>query len=203
MPTPFFVVLKKKHTVPKFSSHTDTPEAIELQALVKANNKAEYRKKIAEFKNRAVDPKEFRITKGIVYESRPSDEEITVEVALQIKGHSLTWYFWAEGSMDQYSQEFRDGLYFAASKCHKQVTNGCDLYYRGSNSVHIKLMHHDETESNHNHNHYRLLNNKPYTPTEFNQHLDAFKDSDVHDEFFMPGEIDEIRYLSMELSPLG
>ena len=134
--------------------------------------------------------KQFRVTKGIVYEMVERDEEVTITIYVQVKGHSLTWYFWAPGAMDQYPQEFRDQLYNAAALAHKSVTRGCDLYYRGSNAVHIKLMHHLETESNHNH--YRLINNQHYTPEDFNQHMQALKLSEIHDDFFEVGEIDEL-----------
>lgn len=94
--------------------------------------------------------------------------------------------------MDQYPQEFRDRLYLQAARSHQAVDDGCDLYYRGSNSYHIKSMHHIISESGHNHNHYRLANDKHYTPHDFNQHLGAFKGSSIETEFFQPGEIDEL-----------
>lgn len=187
MPTPFFVFLKTPHVVKKLTSYTDTPYARELQALVASDNKAEYRKKEQEYLH---EDHNFRLTKGVVYEMKDEGEEVTVTIALQVKGSSLTWYFWAPDAMDQYSQEFRDELYKAAAQAHKKVTDGCDLYYRGSNAVHIKLMHHLEGESNHNHNHYRLKNGKHYTPEDFNEHLLALADSEIHDKFFEKGEIE-------------
>lgn len=187
MPTPFFVFLNTTHVVKKLTSYTDTPYARELQALVTSDNKAEYRKKEQEYRH--LDHK-FRLTKGIVYEMKDEGEKVTVTIALQVKGSSLTWYFWAPDAMDQYPQEFRDELYNAAAQAHKKVTDGCDLYYRGSNAVHIKLMHHLEGESNHNHNHYRLKDGKHYTPEDFNEHLHALADSEIHDKFFEKGEIE-------------
>lgn len=38
----------------------------------------------------------FRQTKGEVYLTRNEGETVDVEVAIQVKGNSLTWYFWAE-----------------------------------------------------------------------------------------------------------
>jgi hypothetical protein len=189
MPNPFFIFLKKEHTVPKLTSYTDTEHARELQLLVTAENNAEYRKKEAEYKQLG---EKFRLTKGIVYEMKDEEETVKVKIALQVKGGSLTWYFWAPGAMDQYPQEFRDQLYNAAALAHKEVKNGCDYYYRGSNAVHIKLMHHLETESNHNHNHYRLMTGMHYTPEDFRQHLEALGRSEVYDIFFEEGEIETL-----------
>jgi len=79
MPTPFFVFLKKKHTVPKVTSYTDTLEAMELQLLVDANHKAQYRKKEAEFRHQG---HHFRLTKGTVYEVKDEGETLDVQIAL-------------------------------------------------------------------------------------------------------------------------
>lgn len=189
MPAPFFIFLDKTHTLPKVTSDATTSEAKELQLLVDSSNKVAYRKKIEEYKEHGLD---FRITKGKVYQIAYKGETIDVRIALQVKGHSLTWYFWAPDGMDQYPQEFRDKLYNAAAIAHKEVDDGCDLYYRGSNAVHVKLMHHIESESGHNHNHYRLKGNKSYLPNDFNQHLQALKKSEFHDLFFKQGEIDNL-----------
>lgn len=172
-------------------------ESEELQLLVATGDKQEYRKRVEEYKEAG---RTFRLTKGKVFETAYEDPErglekqtIDVRVALQVKGHSLTWYFWTKGEyMDQYPQEFRDELYNAAALAHQQVTNGCDMYYRGSNAVHIKLMHHLEEESTRNHNHYRLRDNKSYTPEDFNQHLRALQQSSIHLKFFEEGEIDQL-----------
>lgn len=94
--------------------------------------------------------------------------------------------------MDQYPQEFRDRMYNQAALAHKHVGAGCDLYYRGSNSYHLKNMHHVVSESAHNHNHYRLANDKHYTPHDFEQHLRAFSGSPIYDDFFEEGEIDQL-----------
>ncbi|WP_058533244.1 hypothetical protein [Legionella saoudiensis] len=196
MTAPFFIILKKKHVVPLKHSFI-SEEAQELQLLVATGQRQEYRKKVDEY---AEIGKTFRLTKGHVYETTYEDIEkglfkqtTEISVALQVKGHSLTWYFWADAEyMDQYPQSFRDQLYNAAALAHQKVANGCDMYYRGSNAVHIKLMHHLESESNRNHNHYRLRDNKPYTPEDFNQHLRALQESSVHSIFFEDGEIDQL-----------
>jgi hypothetical protein len=196
MTVPFFILLNKKHTVP-FMHSFKSDESEELQLLVATGNKKEYRKKVDEYKEAG---RTFRLTKGKVFETAYENverglkkETIDVHIALQVKGHSLTWYFWTKGEyMDQYPQEFRDKLYNAAAIAHQDVVNGCDMYYRGSNAVHIKLMHHHEKESNRNHNHYRLRDNKSYTPEDFNQHLRALEKSSIHLTFFEKGEIDEL-----------
>lgn len=196
MTAPFFILLKKRHVVPLMHSFK-SEESEELQLLVATGDKQEYRKRVEEYKEVG---RYFRLTKGKVFETTYEDQErglkkqtIEVRVALQVKGHSLTWYFWTAGEyMDQYPQEFRDKLYNAAALAHQEVVNGCDMYYRGSNAVHIKLMHHLEDESNRNHNHYRLRDNKPYTPDDFNQHMQALKKSSIHLEFFNEGEIEKL-----------
>jgi hypothetical protein len=197
--TPFFKFLKKKHEVTLYTSYKGDEETYrgkddgvlkQLRTYMQASNEEGYNELVKKFPNRM-----FRRTKGEVYEMFDEDETINIDVALQVKGHSLTWYFWAPpGAMDQYPQEFRDKLYLAAAKAHKiGVEEGCDLYYRGSNSVHVKMMHHLESESHRNHNHYRLKDNKPYTPHDFNQHMDALKQTEAFEEFFEPGEIEEIK----------
>lgn len=191
MPTPFFVVLEKNHTVPKYTSYKDTPQALELRTLFSTDTDA-YTKKRDEYKAQGY---KFRLTKGELFEIKDKGETIDVKVALQVKGGSLTWYFLAPNAMDQYPQEFRDRLFFPAVECHKQVEHGCGQYYRGSNAIHIKLMHDDESESNNNHNHYRLQTGMEYTPVEFNQHLQAFKtleDKTICEQFFSEGEIDRL-----------
>ncbi|AHE67296.1 hypothetical protein [Legionella oakridgensis] len=191
MPAPFFVFLKKVHTLPKVTSYdaSHSPEARELQRLLDANDTVEYGKKLREFQEAG---KTFRLTDMIVYETRDEGEKIDVRVALQVKGHSITWYFWVPDGKDQYPQAFRDRLYGAAAECHTKVERGCDLYYRGSNAFHVKTMHHLEIEAAHNHNHYRIRDNQPVTPKDLTEHLQAFKTHEVHEEFFEAGEVDEL-----------
>lgn len=206
-PEPFFHKLKKIHRVDKVTSYTfeqlqtSTDGKLRglagdvhgLQMLALAGNTAAYGKRLLELNSRlAKDGIGFRSTRGVVYLTRHEGEKVDVEVALQVKGYSLTWYFWAEGAMDQYPQDFRDKLYNQAAICHKAVKDGCDLYYRGSNSIHVKRMHHREGESGHNHNHYRLQGDRHYMPEDVAQHMEGFRHCDIHDEFFEPGEIDEV-----------
>ncbi|WP_133127797.1 hypothetical protein [Legionella nagasakiensis] len=191
MPAPFFVFLKKTHNLPKVTSYDaeHSPEAAELQRLIDANDTAEYSKRLREFQELG---KTFRLTDMCVYETRDERERIDVRIALQVKGHSITWYFWVPDGKDQYPQDFRDRLYGAAAECHTKVERGCDLYYRGSNAFHVKTMHHLEIEAGHNHNHYRIRDNQPVTPKDLTEHLQAFKTHEVHDAFFEPGEIDAL-----------
>lgn len=189
MLVPFLYSFRKIHNVEKLTSDCTTEAARELQSLVDADDRVGYRKREAEFKHEGLT---FRLTKGIVYQTFYKDERIDVRVKVQVKGFSLTWYFWVPDGMDQYPQSFRDKLYNAAAIAHKKVAAGCDLYYRGSNAIHIKRMHHDESESNHNHNHYRLVGDKPYTPEDFQQHMDALATSEICDEFFEKGELTHV-----------
>ncbi|CAM2979836.1 Uncharacterised protein [Legionella steigerwaltii] len=190
MPNPFFVFLKKKHTVPKVTSYKDTEQTKELQLLVASGNKAQYRKREKDFNEEGF---KFRLTKGVVYEIRDEGEEIEVQVAVQVKGFTLTWYFWVPDGLDQYPQEFRDKLFNAAAKVQREkVDGGCDLYLRGSDELHGKLMHHLATEFWQNHNHYRLKDNKSYTPKEFNQHMRGLATTEIYQEFFEEGEIEKL-----------
>jgi hypothetical protein len=191
IPSPFLIFLKKKHKLAKVTSYdaNQSEFARELQLLVNANNNVEYVKRLNELKELG---KTFRLTDVKVYETKDEGETMDVRVALQVKGHSITWYFWAPDGKDQYPQVFRDKLYNAAGECHQKVKRGCDLYYRGSNAFHIKTMHHLETEAEHNHNHYRIKDNQPVVPQDLNEHLLAFKEHQHHDLFFESGEIEEI-----------
>lgn len=191
MPAPFFVFLTKKHTLSKVTSYdaSTSESARELQLLIDAGNNVEYRKRLANLRE---EGKTFRLTDMRVYETKDEGETIDVKVALQVKGYSITWYFWVKDGKDQYPQDFRDLLYKAAGECHTKVTNGCDLYYRGSNAFHVKTMHHLEIEANHNHNHYRMKDNQPVTPKDLREHLTAFKTHEVHDIFFEEGEVETL-----------
>lgn len=197
-PVPFFMMLKRPQVTRHYTSYDGSEDAyqekdpdddvlLRLQTYAKASDEEAYNKLVSMHTDRM-----FRRTKGEVYEMMDEGKSISVRIAIQVKEHSLTWYFWAPGAMDQYPQEFRDTLYNSAALAHKQVTNGCDLYYRGSNSVHVKMMHHLESESGHNHNHYRLKNNQPYTPVDFSQHMLALKETEAFEQFFEEGEIENI-----------
>jgi hypothetical protein len=129
----------------------------------------------------------------VLYESFETERTIDVKVAVQVKAHSITWYFWVPGGKDQYPQEFRDILYKSAGEAHQKTTRGCDLYYRGSNAFHVKTMHTKEEEAAHNHNHYRMKDNQPVLPKDFNEHMLALKETRAFsDGFFEDGEIEAI-----------
>ncbi len=200
---PFFRKLSIKHIQPMVSSYTAQelrthPNANfskwadviqELQTHASAGEQVAYAEKYEQLKAAGVT---CRSTKGTVYFTKQENKTVEIEIALQVKGHSLTWYFWAPGALDQYPQTFRDELFNQAAVCHKKVDAGCDLYYRGSNAVHIKLMHTHESESSHNHNHYRLKDNKSYTPHEFRQHMEGFVGCEIEGKYFKRGEIEKI-----------
>jgi hypothetical protein len=200
---PFTATLAKKQLQPMVTSYTAealrvhkdesinqyADEIAELQRLALAGNTPRYEEKLKELQQAGLS---CRLTKAVVYFTRQEDLTVEIEIKVQVKGHSLTWYFWAPGAMDQYPQAFRNELYDQAAVCHRGVDAGCDLYYRGSNSIHIKLMHTHEDESGHNHNHYRLRDNKPYTPNDFRQHMAGFKGCELERKYFVEGEIDKI-----------
>jgi hypothetical protein len=188
-PTPFFMILKKNHTLPRVSSYDKTPAAIELQSYVDAGRDDLYGKRLTEFTEQGLN---FRLTDMKVFETKDEGETIDVRVAVQVKKASITWYFWVKDGKDQYPQEFRDKLYLAAGECHSKVDRGCDLYYRGSNAYHLKLMHDLEGEAYQNHNHYRMSDDEPVEPHDFRQHLQAFKAHIEHDTFFEEGEVDKL-----------
>ncbi len=191
MPAPFFVFLQKTHMLPKVTSYDAdrSAKARVLQTFIDAGDNNGYRKQLANYQEEGAS---FRLTDMKVYETKNEGEKIEVRLALQVKAQSITWYFWAKDGKDQYSQEFRDKLYNAAAECHAKVKNGCDMYFRGSNAFHIKTMHHLESEADHNHNHYRVKGERTVSPEDLKEHLQAFKQHEVHDLFFAADEIDKV-----------
>lgn len=189
MSAPFFVFLDKKHTIPRatvvLNADTDT-----LQALLDANDTSRFERLRQELRETG---RTFQITDMKVYEPKYQEgDTVDVKIALQVKGSSITWYFWAPDAKDLYSQEFRDRLYVAAAECHEKVDRGCSLYYRGSNAFHVKSMHHLESEAGYNHNHYRMGDNLPVTPHDLSQHLEAFGKHQQGEFFLSPGEVERI-----------
>ena len=87
---PFFILLETNHNIDKMSS-TLTEETGVLQRLIDAHNIPEYDKKRREFEEQG---SEFRVTQSVIYQTSYEGEKIDVKVALQIKGSSITWYFW-------------------------------------------------------------------------------------------------------------
>ncbi len=206
--SPFFMRLKKTHTVPMVTSYTaqelqlsgdqllqgQASNIMQLQLYAASGDNAAYNEMLKEMKpSLKAANASTRSSKGQIYLTRNEGKTVEVSVAVQVKGSSLTWYFWAPGAFDQYPQEFRDKIYKQAALAHQKVADGCDLYYRGSNSFHVKMMHHHESESMHNHNHYRLKDGKHYDLNDFREHMMGFQDNPkIFEEFFEPSEIEEI-----------
>jgi hypothetical protein len=187
---PYFKFLKTTFPLPTIDSRTDTEPAKHLQALLDTGDTVGYSREKEKYE---LEGHKFRLTDMVLYESFPTDRTIDVKVALQVKGHSITWYFWVPGGKDQYPQDFRDILYNSAGQAHQKTTRGCDLYYRGSNAFHVKTMHTKEEEAAHNHNHYRMKDNQPVLPKDFNEHMMAMKETEAFSGgFFKEGEIEEI-----------
>lgn len=187
---PYFRFLKTTFDLETVDSRTDTPEAQHLQTLLNLGKPIDYEKEKAKYEQSG---HKFRLTDMVLYESFPTKRTIKVRVAIQVKEHTITWYFWVPGGKDQYSQIFRDILYKSAAEAHQQTTRGCDLYYRGSNAFHVKTMHTIEDEAGHNHNHYRMKDNKPVRPEDFTEHMLAMKNTEAfRSGFFEMGEIEEI-----------
>src|SRR5689334_15735933 len=117
MPAPFFVFLKKTHIVQKYSSYDaeNSRAAKHLQLLLNAKKLTEYSTQLENYKAQGLT---FRLCENKVYETRVEGDMIEVRVALQVRGSVINWYFWAPNSKDQFSQEFRDELYLAASQSH-------------------------------------------------------------------------------------
>ena len=187
LPVPYFQMLQTVHKVKAYTVvEPNTPAAQEMDMLLNSGNVEEYRQKLAEYKQDGI---EFVSTENGMMQIADSDKEIEVRLAVQVKGYTITWYFWTDPKhQDLYSQEWRDKIYDTAALCHSTVDNACSLYYRGSNAFHLKTMHAHEGEGLRNHNHYRMLDNQPVTPHDFRQHMQAFKDPKhkaVFDEFFV------------------
>jgi hypothetical protein len=184
---PFIAFLKLQHLVPLVESDATTPAACALQKLVDLEDRKGYESLCKQYEDIGLN---FRLTDGVVYQVEDVGNQLGIQIAVQVKGQSITWYFWGNGVKDQYPQAFRDILFKAASDCHQEVENGCDLYYRGSNALHVKTMHTKEDEANMNHNHYRCK--QDVTPNDFKQHLQAFLTHESHDFFFLHGETKDI-----------
>lgn len=98
-----------------------------------------------------------------------SEDTIQVPIKFQVKGGTITWYFISP--LDATRQEFRDELYQSAALGHLKVDGHCEKYWRGTNSLHVKKMHTKLEEAETNHNHYRLENDRDYSPITVTQHL--------------------------------
>lgn len=199
---PYWRFLKTKHRV-SIDKLEKTAASQELETLIDSDNKAGYREALAKYKG---DNKKFLFAEdGSVREIVGIEKEVDMQVAVQVKGHSITWYFFTDfENQDRYPQTFRDVLYDSAAIAHQKVTRGCDLYYRGSNAFHVKTMHTKEQEAHWNHNHYRMSDNQPVRAVDFEQHMLGFKGTKAetglagsetptgYGKFFTDGEIEEI-----------
>lgn len=141
----------------------------------------------------------FTLTKGKVFElvDDPEQKTMNVPIKIQVKEGVLTWYFCAP--MDQTKQSFRDEIFLSAGLAQVGVDDSCFRYLRGTNSLHVKKMHTDESESLFNHNHYVLEKGYDYTPERFKQHLDGFvkAERELFSAGFLEGETPE-KFLTQE-----
>jgi hypothetical protein len=175
---PFTYELSKRHFAKLHDSDATTPRAVVLQQLV--SDTSAYESKLEEFG--ALGYK-FRLTDGKVYEISEGKKTCELSIKFQVKGSVITWAFIAP--RDETYQEFRDLLYGSAAKAHDKVEAGCEKYYRGSDSYHLKKMHTSAQEAGFNHNHYRLSNGLDVTPKEVAEHLREFVNL-PHGKFFFP-----------------
>lgn len=170
-----------------------TPDALKLQKLLDEGRRQEYSSSLKELIGDPNNPRQFTRTKGTVYEMFDRGETTEVSIKFEVKGSVITWYFIAP--MDRTHQSFRDLIFntAAAAAAHAHVTNSCETYYRGTNSLHLKAMHLYAQESEFNHNHYRTADGGPITPIEVYQHLIAFC-AQANGQKFIPniGERDSI-----------
>lgn len=193
---PFLIKLKRQPSVERhisFDINCENPDFAEmidtLQTLSDANDDKGYLAAKKAFVEAGGGSYDFRITdtEVFLYKTDP-EHKVTLDIAVQVKGPSITWYFYTDNVKDEYSQDFRDELYIAAGKAHEKVDNGCGLYYRGSNAYHVKTMHVEEKEAFYNHNHYRIKDNIPVTPHDFAQHMIEIVKQKNMDQWFIPGE---------------
>jgi len=183
---PFFYILPKVHSVTRYNIIQPTSaEASLLKALLWTGRNDEYQKMLQDYHH---EGKNFVVTENGVEEIGEGGNKISIQIAVQVKKYTITWYFKTEDEhQDLYSQEWRDKLFDTAGECHLHVDRGCGLYYRGSNAWHLKTMHTGEHEAHLNHNHYRMALNQAVRPEDFAQHMQAFKQGKhdgVREEFF-------------------
>lgn len=129
----------------------ESPLAKKLQALFDQGLNERYDLELNSMKEAGA---KFRMTDGRVFEIIDANNTLSVNIKFQVKGGTLTWYILAP--KDETHQSFRDEVYAAAGLAHHEVTNHCEKYWRGTNSLHVKLMHTKEEEAGFNHNHYRM-----------------------------------------------
>ena len=149
-----FETVLPRHQITKiWDSHgpEESPLAKKLQDLFDQGLNEQYDLELKSMKETGA---KFRLTDGKVFQIIDSNNTLSVKIKFQVKGGTLTWYILAP--KDQTHQSFRDEVYAAAGLAHHEVTDHCEKYWRGTNSLHVKLMHTKEEEAGFNHNHYRM-----------------------------------------------
>lgn len=91
---------------------------------------------------------------------------------ISVTRQTISWSIVAPLEHDYTSQQWRNEVYGTAAVGHREISEGCVGYYRGTNSLHVKRQHQTANEAAHNHNHYRF--NGDVTPELFAQHLRNF-----------------------------
>ncbi|MDN3504906.1 MAG: hypothetical protein P0S95_04960 [Rhabdochlamydiaceae bacterium] len=160
---------RQKASIWRSEGPKTSPKAAKLQHLFDENKVVEYETLRGDFESRG---SKFRLTKGKIFQIFPSEETMNVPLKFQVKGGCMTWYIVAP--MDETHQSFRDEVYQAAALGHLTVKNHCEKYWRGTNSLHVKKMHTDESESMLNHNHYRVRGDRDVGPEDVQEHLFGF-----------------------------
>lgn len=181
-------------TVWKSEGAEVNPHAAQLQELFDDNVEA-YQSELKKLEN---EGHKFRLADGRVYELLESTETMEVPIKLQIKEGTITWYFLAPNDVTK--QSFRDEVYRSAALAHLKVKNACEKYLRGTNSLHVKKMHTNESEAGLNHNHYRLLDGHDVTPEDLRQHLMGFIEAEQNQKLFVDGSAGKKteKYLTLE-----
>lgn len=172
-------------------------DAARLQKLFDSKDVDGYQEELDKLKSTG---RQFRMTEGHVFEilDDPS-AHMNVPIKIQVKEGCLTWYF--EAPHDITKQSFRDEVFLSAGLGHVGVDHARFRYMRGTNSLHVKQMHTDESESQKNHNHYVLDKGQLFTPERFKAHIDGFVKAeqelnlmgdDGKEKFLTQGEADQI-----------
>lgn len=109
---------------------------------------------------------------GDIFGPFKGDMYTPASLYLSVTRQSITWSMVAPLKHDYTSQKWRNEVYGTAGLAHREISEGCVGYYRGTNSLHVKRQHQTANEAAHNHNHYRF--NTDVTPELFAQHLRNF-----------------------------
>ncbi|HHF7344242.1 TPA: hypothetical protein ACPSKB_000644 [Legionella feeleii] len=109
---------------------------------------------------------------GNIFGPFKGDMYTPARLYLSVTRQSITWSMVAPLEHDYTSQKWRNEVYSTAGLGHREISEGCVGYYRGTNSLHVKRQHQTANEAAHNHNHYRF--NTDVTPELLAQHLRNF-----------------------------